>query len=90
VENCHKPSEAWQTCARLEAIVFNRILIQINSDITQDPAAFFLLRARTCFHRRRKYPVNSEDWQHTVKETRQFIRYYRAQTDDQWPRRPAD
>jgi hypothetical protein len=30
----------------------------------QDAAAFFRQRAGACFHRRRKHPVNSEDWRH--------------------------
>jgi L-lactate utilization protein LutB len=47
----------------------------------QDPAAFFRQRAGACFHRLRKYPVNSEDWRHCVKEARQFIRAYRLQIE---------
>ena len=56
----------------------------------QDAAAFYRQRARASFYRRRKYPVNSEEWKQAVHDARQFIGYYRAQTDEDWPRRPAD
>jgi hypothetical protein len=59
-------------------------------DNMQDAAAFYPQRARASFYRRRKYPVNSEEWKHAVQEARQFIGYYRAQTYEDWPHRTAD
>lgn len=51
----------------------------------EDYAAFCRQRAEACFHRRRKYPLGSEDREQAVKEARGFIRYYRAD----WQRRSA-
>jgi hypothetical protein len=51
----------------------------------QDYAAFCRQRAEACFHRRRKYPLGSEDREQAVKDTRDFIRYCRAD----WQSRPA-
>jgi Protein of unknown function (DUF2442) len=48
----------------------------------QDPALFFRHTALACFHRRRKYPVLSADWQHEVDDARSFIRLCRASWDD--------
>ncbi len=44
----------------------------------QNPASFFKHRAGAAFHRRRKYPIKSEDWLREVNEARRFIRYYRG------------
>ena len=55
----------------------------------QDEAAFYRQRAQASFYRRRRYPVNSEDWKRAVQDTRQFIGYYRAQIYKLWPRRSA-
>jgi phage terminase Nu1 subunit (DNA packaging protein) len=49
----------------------------------QDAAAFFRHRARAAFYRRRKYPVNSEDWRQSVDEARRFIRYHREAATQQ-------
>jgi hypothetical protein len=38
----------------------------------EDYAAFCRQRADACFHRRRKYPVLSENWRHEVSDARQF------------------
>ena len=43
----------------------------------RDAELFFRQRARACFHRRRKYPVLSEEWRHEVDDCRKFISYYR-------------
>jgi hypothetical protein len=48
----------------------------------EDYAAFCRQRLRACYHRRRKYPVGSDDWTLAVTETRMFIRNYRAER--QW------
>jgi|SRR5271166_3565053 len=45
----------------------------------QDYAAFCRQRLRACFHRRRKYPLGSEDRACAVKDARDFIRYYRGE-----------
>ena len=45
----------------------------------EDYAAFCRQRLRACFHRRRKYPVGSDDRAHAVKEARAFLRYYRRE-----------
>jgi hypothetical protein len=44
----------------------------------RDPASFFRQRASACFHRRRKYPVNSDDWLHEVNSARRFVAAYRG------------
>ena len=44
----------------------------------QDDAAFFRQPAQAAFYRRRKYPVNSEEWLHCVEEAQRFIGYYRS------------
>jgi hypothetical protein len=38
----------------------------------------------------RKYAVNSEDWRQCADDARRFIRYYRVQTEDDWPGRFVD
>ena len=48
----------------------------------QDYAAFCRQRLMTRVHRRRKYPLGSEDRAHTVKEARTFLRSYRLEL--QW------
>jgi hypothetical protein len=45
----------------------------------QDYAAFCRQRLRACFHRRRNYPLGSDDRQLAVKEARAFLRYYRGE-----------
>jgi hypothetical protein len=52
------------------------------ADEMEDYAAFCRNRLRTCFHRRRKYPVGSDDWTLAVTEARMFIRNSRAER--QW------
>jgi hypothetical protein len=49
----------------------------------QDAAMFFRNRAISSFHRRRKYPVRSENWLHEVNDARRFIRACRDSWDDQ-------
>jgi hypothetical protein len=48
-------------------------------DEMEDYAAFCRNRLRTCYHRRRKYPVGSEGWTLAVPEARMFLRNYRAE-----------
>jgi hypothetical protein len=48
----------------------------------QNAALFFRHTALGCFHRRRKYPVLSENWLHEVTDARRFIRACRANWDD--------
>ena len=52
----------------------------------QDAALFFRQRALACFHRRRKYPLLSPEWQHEVDDARYFIRACR----DNWDDRPRE
>jgi hypothetical protein len=49
--------------------------------VMEDFAAFCRQRLKACFHRRRKYPLGSEDREQAVKDTRDFIRYYREELD---------
>jgi len=51
----------------------------------QDAALFFRHTALGCFHRRRKYPLLSPEWQHEVDDARYFIRACR----EDWQARPA-
>jgi hypothetical protein len=44
----------------------------------QDGAAYFRFHAVAYFHRRRQYPLGSEDRRHTVEEARVFLRMYGA------------
>ena len=48
----------------------------------QDAALFFRHTAIGCFHRRRKYPLLSPEWQHEVDDARRFIRACRENWDD--------
>jgi hypothetical protein len=49
------------------------------ADEMEDYAAFCRNRLRTCFHRRRKYPVGSDGWTLAVTEARMFLRSYREE-----------
>ena len=45
----------------------------------QDYAAFCRQRLLACFHRRRKYPLGSDERQCAVTDARNFLRYYREE-----------
>jgi hypothetical protein len=49
--------------------------------IMQDYAAFCRQRLLACFHRRRKYPLGSEDREQAVSDARAFLRYYREEIE---------
>jgi len=48
----------------------------------QDAALFFRSRALACFHRRRCWPLLSDEWRHEVEDARRLIRATRANWDD--------
>jgi hypothetical protein len=47
----------------------------------EDYAAFCRNRLRTCYHRRRKYPVASDGWTLAVTEARMFLGSYRTELE---------
>lgn len=47
----------------------------------QDYAAFCRQRLLACFHRRRKYPLGSDEWNCAVTDARNFLRYYRDEIE---------
>jgi hypothetical protein len=47
-----------------------------------DPGSFFKQRAAVSFHRRRKYPVDSEKWRQCAREAQLYIGFYRAAVRD--------
>jgi hypothetical protein len=49
----------------------------------QSASLFYRQRAVMCFHRRRKYPLLSDDWRNEVEDARRFIRASR----DDWRQR---